>query len=258
MEIKPDKNTLLSYIYGELSEEEKRRVEEWFVLHPADKEELLSLQGTKKILSHLPDKSVIVPKIKFPSPVSFWQHPAFRLPVGIAAGLAVLILAAKFAGTEMELNERGFRMGFQKSAPGNFPNLQHLIDSSVAKSREEISNELKAQLTPQPAAVTKVSMPAALSKEEVRRLVISLQAEQTDRLKNYLQNAEARQKKYLQNLVVDFAKYSALQEQNYSALEAKFDEMQTGNKRFKNETQQILTGIISGMEGQPLTKNTSY
>jgi len=250
MNNKPDKNTLISYLYGELSEEEKRRVDEWFAQHPEDNE-LLELQGAKKILSHLPDKAVIVPKIKFPSGASFWQHNAFRLPLGIAAGFIAMLFAAKLLGAEIEMNRDGFRLGFRQSTPP----VQELIEPAVAKSEEETSR-LKTQQPqlPPPLNVAQENF----SKEDVRRLVSSLQAGQTKWLKAYLQNSETHQKRYWQSILADFAKYSALQQQNHSALEAKFDEMQTENKQFKNETQQILTGIISEMDGKPVAQNTSY
>ncbi|PGH37248.1 MAG: hypothetical protein CRN43_22295, partial [Candidatus Nephrothrix sp. EaCA] len=112
--------------------------------HPEDNE-LLELQGAKKILSRLPDKAVIVPKIKFPSGASFWQHNAFRLPLGIAAGFIAMLFAAKLLGAEIEMNRDGFRLGFRQSTPP----VQELIEPAVAKSEEETSR-LKTQQPPLP------------------------------------------------------------------------------------------------------------
>jgi len=74
-------------------------------------------------------------------------------------------------------------------------------------------------------------------------------------MKDYFQLSAADQKKYMENLLVDFSSY--LQEQRKQDLQfvqTKVNSLEKNNNQFKQETEQILTSLISN----PGKKKNNY
>jgi hypothetical protein len=74
-------------------------------------------------------------------------------------------------------------------------------------------------------------------------------------MKDYFQLSTVDQKKYMENMLVDFSNY--LQEQRKQDLQfvqAKVSSLEKNNNQFKQETEQILTSLISN----PGKKKNSY
>jgi len=93
------------------------------------------------------------------------------------------------------------------------------------------------------------------SQEQVRSFVSNLQEQNLKLMKDYFQLSTADQKKYMENLLVDFSGY--LQEQRKQDLQyvqAKVNSLEKNNNQFKQETEQILTSLISN----PGKKKNSY
>ncbi len=93
------------------------------------------------------------------------------------------------------------------------------------------------------------------SQEQVRSFVSNLQDQNLKLMKDYFQLSTADQKKYMENMLVDFSNY--LQEQRKQDLQfvqAKVSSLEKNNNQFKQETEQILTSLISN----PGKKKNNY
>jgi len=84
------------------------------------------------------------------------------------------------------------------------------------------------------------------SQDQVRSFVSNLQEQNLKLMKDYFQLSTADQKKYMESLLVDFSGY--LQEQRKQDLQyvqTRVNSLEQNNNQFKQETEQILTSLIS-------------
>jgi ribosomal protein L15E len=87
---------------------------------------------------------------------------------------------------------------------------------------------------------------SAASQDQIREFVAGIQAENLKVVKSYFQMNSTEQKKYVEGLLVDFSKY--LQQQrndDLQVVQTQLKSLQQNTDLFKQETEQILTSIIS-------------
>jgi 23S rRNA maturation-related 3'-5' exoribonuclease YhaM len=88
------------------------------------------------------------------------------------------------------------------------------------------------------------------SQDQVRTFVASLQQDNLQLMKDYMQLSAKDQKVYVESLLVDFSKY--LQEQRKQDLmlfQTRMSSIEKNTDQFKQETEQILANIIANPEG---------
>ena len=93
------------------------------------------------------------------------------------------------------------------------------------------------------------------SQEQVRSFVSNLQEQNLKLMKDYFQLSTTDQKKYMESLLVNFSSY--LQEQRKQDLQYVQNQVisiEKNNNQFKQETEQILTSLISN----PGKKKNNY
>ena len=91
-----------------------------------------------------------------------------------------------------------------------------------------------------------VKTASAANQEQVRSFVGQLQNDNLKMMKDYMQLSSAGQKEYIESLLVDFSKY--LQEQRKQDLQlfqARMNKVEENTDQFKQETEQILTSLIT-------------
>src|SRR5712675_507789 len=96
MNYKPDESTIISWLYGELGEKEKQKLDLYFNDHPEELRHLKGLSDSRDILGSLKDKEVIAPPIFMDNPTStrpLWHSPAMKTILGIAASFLILMVA---------------------------------------------------------------------------------------------------------------------------------------------------------------------
>jgi hypothetical protein len=70
-------------------------------------------------------------------------------------------------------------------------------------------------------------------------------------VKNYFQLTSTEQKQYIENLLVDFAKYLQQQRKDdLQVVQTQLNSIQKNTDIFKQETEQILTSIITTVGSQ--------
>jgi len=273
MDYRPDESTLIAYLYGELNEKETKKLEEYFQQHPEELVKLRGLDEVREVISHVQDKEVIAPPV-FVDDTGIrplWQSSYFKVPLGIAASVLFLLVAGKLLGPEINYSKGELRISFGKKAEQQVQQggiteekVNELITSSLAKnnesmaaSRTEDQKKLMQTLvdfnSKKMDALTKTVSHA--SEEQVRSFVSNLQDQNLKLMKDYFQLSTADQKKYMENMLVDFSNY--LQEQRKQDLQyvqSKVNSLEKNNNQFKQETEQILTSLISN----PGKKKNNY
>jgi hypothetical protein len=274
----PDESVLISWLYGELDEVEKAKVEKYFQENPEKLQEMQHLAGVKDIMSNVQDKEVIAPPLFMDDEVKIvpiWKTSSFRTIATIAASFLLIIVVGKVLGTEIRYDNGSLLISFGRSLNevsnenGGLTamQVQQMIDNSNLKNQQAVDDKLAANRTEldskiQAVVINNASMEklakqlSTASKDEIRTFVATLHKEQLTEVRDYLQLSASDQRKYTDNLIVEFSKY--LQEQRNQDLnmfQTRFSKLEQHTDELKTETEQILASIISN---SPQVQQSSY
>lgn len=277
MSNRPDENILISWLYGELDEAEKAKVEKYFQENPDELKKMQQLRGVSEIMGNIQDKEVIAPPLFLDDDVKvvpFWKTNSFRTVMSIAASFLVLIVAARLVGTQVTYSNGELRISFGKPSIETNTNtltamdVQRMIDESSQKSQATLENKLAENRTGLDAAIKQtlagntaqinqlVKQASNASQADVRSFVSSMQRDNLAQMRDYLLLSTSDQRKYTDNLIVEFSKY--LQEQrtqDINMFQTRFSHLEQNTDQLKNETEQILASIISN---SPQVQQSSY
>ncbi len=278
MNHKPDEKDLMAYLYGELEGEEKLRVEKYLQDHAAAREQLMSFRQLRETMSALEDKEVIAPSIVIDNTGQrfLWNTPHFRTIISIAAALLLIILVGKATDTRVDFSGEGLMITFgeptavepdqppAQSVALTVEEVQRMIDSSLTQSNDQVRTTLEASHEKLQASIRQnlaansgridnlVRQAALASQEQVQQYVAGLQAQNSEMVKEYFRLSSADQKEYVEDILVDFAQYVQQQRANdLQMVQTQLSSMQQNTDLFKQETEQILSSIISNVGVPP-------
>ena len=282
MNYKPDKQELMAYLYDELEGTERARVEQYLVEHPDERKELQQLAGVSSLLKSVKDKEVIAPPIFIPdgNEQRFWNAPYFKTVMSIAASLLIVLLAGKLIGTRVTVSNSEFRLSFGDPVVQPVPesvessltqnDVQEMINESLRvnnslltanweESQKELRQSINGNLVINSEKMDQLIKEASgASRDQVSQFVSTMQAENMKMVKDYFALTSNEQKQYIEGLLVDFSKY--LQQQRKDDLqlvEMRLNSIERNSNLFQQETEQILTSIISNV-GPPQPGETKY
>ncbi|HET9054697.1 MAG TPA: hypothetical protein VFM90_11015 [Cyclobacteriaceae bacterium] len=277
MSYKPDESALMAYLYGELQGEEKRNVEKYLNENPEAMASLQEMMDVRKILSVVEDKEVIAPPIVMEDSRQryFWNAPYFKTVIGIAASIMLLLVAGKILDVRITVTDNVAQVSFGEPVvktvdpvqPGlTAQQVQDMINNSVqsnnevvqagwSESQKKIDASIRKNMTLNSDKLQALVKEASKASEvQISGYVASLKNENQQLVKDYFKLTTNEQQKYIENLLVDFAKY--MNQQRTSDLEAiqlRMVNMEQNTSLFKEETEQILASIISNT---PASTNT--
>lgn len=272
MGYKASEQDMMAYLYGELEGKEKEAFEQYLLENAEARADFEKLKQLRSTLSHVRDKEVIAPPIFIGDNKErpIWTIPYFKTIVSIAASLLIVILAGKFAGLQVSFSDNELKVGFGEQLPVSpaeitkpqlslTPNeVQEMINTSLSQHNNamqsnwtEAQKKLDASITKNLAASSAkidnlIKESSLASQDQIRQYVLAMQTENTQVVKNYMQLSSSEQKQYIEGLLVDFAKY--LQQQrndDLQVVQTQLKSLQQNTDVFKQETEQILTSIIS-------------
>lgn len=282
MSYKPDQHDWMAYLYGELEGAEKEKMEQYLLSDPHARKELEQYQHLRKMMGTVEDKEVIAPPIVVGDNRQrfIWNTPAVRMVASIAASLLIIILVGKLTGTQVSMSNSEFRLSFgdapksevvQPATQGlSASDVQNMINESLnqnniamqaswKETQQKLDASIRSNLASNSGKIDKLVKEASnASQEQIRQFVSTLQNENTEVVKNYFQLSSTEQKKYIEGLLVDFAKY--LQQQRNDDLQlvqTQLKALEQNTDMFKQETEQILTSIITTVNGAEV-KETKY
>ena len=282
MNYKPDKQELMAYLYDELEGTEKERVEQYLAEHPEELKALHQLRAVSSLLKSVEDKEVIAPPIFIPDGQEqrFWNAPYFKTVMSIAASVLIVLLVGKMIGTSVSVSDSEFRISFGESdaelnpepAPESLTEreVQEMINRSLQANNSQLAanweashNKLQQSINGNLVINSEkmdhlIREASAASRDQVSEFVASMQTENLKMVKDYFALSSNEQKEYIEGLLVDFAKY--LQQQRRDDLqlvEMRINNLERNSNIFQQETEQILTSIISNV-GPPQVMETKY
>ncbi len=266
MNYKPDESVLMAYLYGELNEKEKAKLEAYFQQHPEELAKLRALNEVRDIMSHAQDKEVIAPPVFVDDANvrSLWQSSYFKMSLSIAASILFLMVAGKLLGPEISYSKGELRISFgskteQQVSPSanslSEEKVKEMITASLASnnelqktSREEDQKKLMQSLVDMNSKkMDALATTASLaSKEQVQSFVAGLQEQNLKLMKDYFQLSSTEQKKYMETMLTDFSGYLQEQrKQDLQVVQSKMNYLEKNSNQLKQETEQILTSLIS-------------
>ena len=117
MSYKPSNEELIAYLYGELSEENKAQIDQYFEEHPEARSELSGLEETQVLLGEWEDEEApAMPGFLQPHRNEEWLY--WRKYVAIAASILLLITFGKVMGFQAGYGENGLYLGFGEIQQG--------------------------------------------------------------------------------------------------------------------------------------------
>lgn len=282
MAFKASEQDLMAYLYGELEGKEKEMVEQYLLESAEARLELEKLKQLRHALGHIKDKEVIAPPIFVGDarPPFIWNAPYFKTIVSIAASLLLIMMVGKFAGLQIGYADKELRISFGQLPPevkqvAATPSItsgevQQMINASLEQNNIEMKETWADTQKNLDASIVKnlasnsakidnlVKESSAASQQQIREFVATMQAENVQVVKSYFQLSSSEQKQYIESLLVDFAKY--LQQQrndDLQVVQTQLNSLQQNTDIFKQETEQILTSIISTV-GNKNSLGTKY
>lgn len=283
MSYKPAEHELMAYLYGELEGADKTRIDEYFLANPAAREEMEKLGGVSTLLGTIKDKEVIAPPIFLGDtrPAGLWDTPYFRTIVSIAASLLILIVAAWLTDVRVSAGGNEFRLSFgetkavlpaQEDRPSSLTaaEVQSMINESLQAnngvlnanwedSQRKLASSITTNLRSNSGRMDDLVRQASVaSKEQVEKYIAGLQAENLKMVKDYFALTSGEQKQYIEELLVDFARYLQQQRQDdLNLVQMRLNTLEKKSTVFQQETEQILTSIISNVNS-PVQTETKY
>jgi hypothetical protein len=277
MSYKPDESVLISWLYGELDEAEKAKVEKYFQENPDELKKMKQFGDVRDIMGTVRDKEVIAPPLFMEDDakvVSFWRTNSFRTIATIAASLLLIIVAARLLNTQVSYKQGELRISFGEQTETNSNtgltamDVQQMIDRSarqnqealelkLAESRTQLDSAVRLTLTNNTAQINNLVRQASnASQADIRTFVSTLQRDNLAQMRDYLQLSVADQRKYTDNLVVEFSKFlSEQRSQDINMFQTRFSRLEQNTDELKSETEQILASIILN---SPQVQQNSY
>lgn len=280
MSYKPDESALMAYLYGELQGDDKKSVEKYLSENPGAMKELQGMMDVRKILSVIEDKEVIAPPIVMDDSRQryFWNTPYLKTVISIAASLLLLLVAAKVLDLRVSYANHTAQLSFGEPVvkaidpvqPGlTAQQVQDMINNSVQSNNQIVQASWSESQKKIDASIRKnmamnsekfndlVKEASKASEAQISGYVASLKNENQQLVKDYFKLTTNEQQKYIENLLVDFAKY--MNQQRTSDLEAiqlRMVNMEQNTTLLKEETEQILASIISNTNAPANTNGT--
>jgi hypothetical protein len=270
MSYKPDESTLVAFLYGELEGLDKEKVERYMLETPEARMELEALKHVRKLMSCVEDKEVIAPSLVIDGRRNrLFSSPYFRTIVSIAASLLAILIVGKLTDVRIKAANREFTISFgekpvearavQMSEATLTPTqVQQMINSTLSEnnvflrenwkeSQEKLDASIRRNLALNSSKIDKlVNEASSASQRQIADYVASLQTQNMQSIKDYYKLTASEQKEYIEELLVDFAKY--LQQQrndDLSIMQSRMNTIEESTGLFQHETEQILSSIIS-------------
>lgn len=256
MSYKVDESTLIAYLYEELSAEEKRRVEAYLNENESARKELEELKETRFVMNRVNDREVEVPRFTFDQSnvvVASSQHNWWRIPMGIAASLALILMVGYLTSFKLTTGENGLSItfGIQNSSSELFTKAQveGIVSNALANNNQAVNrriNEVEQSLA------TQVNQEIPVDRELLDEYMARLRDFNRETLRSMLENSEQNQKQYTDQSLQDLAVFLDIQRRNdLDVIQTQFQNFEDDAEFNQLQTNQILTNLISSVGEQP-------
>ena len=267
-------SALIDYLYGDMTQKEKEAFEQKLKNDPVLQKDLNDLKAARKGLSAMGDQEVMDPFVfQAGYASSVWnktvnrpRYLALKYMVAIAASLAVFFIIGYLTKATLQFDHNTVRLSFGKTSrdkPLTREEIQGMICNEVAVNNRDFINRVNASQAAFNQAIddhrkTEVAEIRKLfasytgvKNEELESLASRIQKDNRDLVNEYIQQANAQQQTYVQNVVASFSEYLQKQRtQDLQKIQYSLVNLKESQDMQKMQTSQILTSIITNMNSQ--------
>ena len=274
MNYKPGKDTLIAYLYGELSQEERAKVEGYLNENPAAQREVVEMQKTLKVLGKLPDIEVTPPTFVFDRDKVVvvenkeTVYSMLKVVVGIAASILIIMWAGYATNFRISYNNQTLSLGYGEvvtpaNQSGELQNIDQLIEQAIDKNNQDVlarmenmNDHFNAQLASQrkeraSTISTLLKRTQEVNDNVIQMYVSQIREENRQVIENLFTLSNAQQQRTMNDVLTDFSQYLENQRQNdLRLIQASFNGLKDNTETNLQETNQILASIITTVNNQ--------
>jgi len=281
MKYEPEKHELIDYLYGNVRDEEKKKIESYLQQHPEVKKELEEMKNVRGVLGKFDDREVLVPGLLLNNPSQATSAKSLMTPfmirlVSIAAAIVLVLLIGYFTGFQMRYEQKQLTISFRNAPTTPVTDqqsitqeeMQALINEALSKNKQpvlsvdSIKGEIKSWLVGMEevrhkAFSNKVDEMMVEQKQQLNNYALQLETKSAETLDEYFQNTSINQRAYMEGVLVDFTKYmdeQRLQDRQFY-LNNLVDLKYAADVQ-QQETEQILTSIMNRVNSLPEENET--
>lgn len=260
---------LISYLYDEMSEQERLAFEQRMNNNPELKKEYEALSEVRKELAGMEEIDIVAPvfsgKLEQPttSPTrKHWSHYIVKPVLAVAASLTLLLIAGFLTDFQLSVVDGNLSMGFQnRPVETTQPvlseeDIRRMMQEEFTRNNSELlattqksSEAIDTRVVSLERSVKSIKAKAAKSivtKEELEQFFSMAETRNTEALREFMTTATGQQQQYLKALLTEYNDYLQQQrEDDLTLIRTGFIEMKQSQTQQKLATDQVLASLIS-------------
>ena len=259
MNYKPEESTLISYLYGELSGEQKKKVEEYLSGNKEAGRELEELKSALSIMNELKDKEVDIPTFTFDQPTKVIAGSAegygfWRRSMAIAASIALVLFIGYLTKFSASYTKDGFEVAFGNSTAGySQEEVKQMITDAIERNNADFSQKLarsedgmRTYISDQNESLQSQLVNQRNNPPQSESSLEYQRREYLSQLKQLLEDSELSQKQYTDQALTDFAVFLDIQRQNdMQVIQTRFNNLEDNTELNRFKTDQLISNLIS-------------
>lgn len=267
---------LITYLYDEMSTEERQQFEIAMENNPELKREFEELKEMRQGLAQIQDKEVMEPfflwgKQASDSWASMFKRRnllMFKPFIAVAASLVIVLLVGYLTNFTITFKDQSLYIGFNDSSTQGSEaiytqdQVAQLVNEEIAKNNAYIFSKLSetennignrfaalensqnTQLTPSYAA-------DVVTREELDIFLANVRSNNLKVLQTYLQSSSVQQQEYFQAVLTEFSDFVENQrEEDLRLIRRSLINLQEDQQAQKEETDQILASILTNVNNE--------
>ena len=265
MSSKLSKETLIAYLYDELSTRERKRVEQYLKDHPEDAQSLKGMKKVREVMGEFRDKEVIEPAFKFPARTDTkdrtWMSAKIRYILAIAASFTLLIISGFATDMHIKVGEGNLVIGFgeqdQATDVAATDKTAELIETYL-QSNKLLKARLETLEIKLVNEITNLKNKRGSEKPQdndqfraLKDLAGKIQEDNREALYEYLEANRSVQEQAVRDMLVEFSVYLEDQrQQDLQILQARMDYLKQDSEFNQFQTEQMFSSLISTVKNQ--------
>lgn len=268
---------LITYLYDEMSTEERQEFEIAMENNPELKREFENLKEMRKGLAQIQDKEVMEPfflwgKQSADSWASMFKRRnllMFKPFIAVAASLVMVLLIGYLTNFTITYQDQSLYIGFNKSstkameATYSQEQVAELVNAEIAKNNAyifskltETENNIDTRFASLESKQDNQIMPSyaasdVVTKKELDIFLANVRSNNLKVLQTYLQSSSAQQQDYFQAVLTEFSDYMENQrEEDLRLIRRSLITLQENQQSQKEETDQMLASILTTVNNQ--------
>ena len=259
MSYKPDESKMMDYLYGELSAEEKRKIEIYLSENEGARKELEELKEVSSVFGKLKDHEVEPPKFIFNDSnevvvSTSGMNGFFRKSLAIAASISLVVLCGYFTKLNMGWGADGFAISFGDRVEQSFSEDQvnQIVQKALAKNNLEVDKKIDESRSELVQLASNNTGASTVDQTQLDAYFDQRKEETIAILSGLLETSELAQKSYTDELLREFAVYLDVQRQNdLNVIETRMESLADDTQQHQRQTNRILTTMLNTDE-QPV------